>query len=94
MTEYASIVGLALALASCSPKPTGYDNRYAIEMLRRGYPEWVARCAWSDGREGIPLQSALRRCQMDLGLRSPSLQTAARIEIDAAELSHQNGGKR
>lgn len=62
-------VCLALALTACAPQPAPPNGRHALDMLRRGYPEWVARCAWAEGRAGHPLETALRRCQLDLGFR-------------------------
>jgi len=60
---------LTLALSACAPAQPTPAEIHAADMIRRGYVEWAVRCAWADGHEGRPLNSALRRCQMDLGLR-------------------------
>lgn len=66
-----SIIALASAalLAACTPAQPTPAEIHAADMIRRGYVDWAVRCAWADGREGHKLDSALRRCQMDLGLR-------------------------
>jgi hypothetical protein len=76
--QFGTAVCLALVLTACAPQPTPVDGRHALDMLRRGYSEWVARCAWADGRAGHSLETALRRCQMDLGVR-PHAGGGARV---------------
>lgn len=60
---------LCLALSACAPAQPTPAEIHAADMIRRGYVEWAVRCAWADGHAGRPLASALRRCQIDLGLR-------------------------
>lgn len=64
---------LILALSSCGPTPgtseRAIHERGAIDMIRMGYVDWVAACAWQHGREGQSRQSALRNCQADLGIK-------------------------
>jgi hypothetical protein len=66
-----SIIALtsAASLTACAPVQPTPAEIHAADMIRRGYVEWAVRCAWADGHEGRPLASALRRCEMDLGLR-------------------------
>jgi hypothetical protein len=65
------VLFLALALTACSP--TGRDPQAnesaALDMIRMGYVQWVATCAWQHGRNRALLATAIRRCQIDLGLR-------------------------
>ena len=84
------ILLLPLALAGCAPTaprpPSPSAERHAIAMLRRGYGEWVVRCAWAQGRFGLPLADAIRQCQLDLGLKAPvqsdqSFELAPRIGL-------------
>ncbi|MDK4806054.1 MAG: hypothetical protein OC190_05835 [Novosphingobium aromaticivorans] len=78
------ILLLPLALAACVPPQPQMSpaDRHALSMLKRGYSEWVVRCAWAYGRFHQPLFSALRRCQLDLGQdRNATIQTKTGIEL-------------
>jgi hypothetical protein len=61
---------LALALTACAPASSDRqaNERAALDMIRMGYVQWVAACAWQHGRNRALLATAIRRCQVDLGL--------------------------
>jgi len=64
------VLFLALALTACSP--TGRDPQAnesaALDMIRMGYVQWVAACAWQHGRNHSLLATAIRRCLADDGV--------------------------
>lgn len=78
------ILILSFTLVGCAPAapqpPSSCAERHAVAMLRRGYGEWVVRCAWAQGRFGLPLADAIRQCQLDLGLKRP-VQSGDRFEL-------------
>jgi hypothetical protein len=72
---------LALALTACAPASSDRqaNERAALDMIRMGYVQWVAACAWQHGRNRLsspPPSAVVRSISACAGHAAPFRTTA------------------